>query len=46
MRLARETMSRAIAELRIGFGPKGGLVGVEMEGLVEGLVREMAAFGT
>lgn len=45
MRLTRETMAKALVELRIGFGPKGGLVGVEMEGLVEGLVREMAAFG-
>jgi hypothetical protein len=46
MRLARETMTKALDELRVGFGPKGGLVGVEMEGLIEGLVREMAAFGS
>lgn len=46
MRLARETMTKALDELRVGFGPKGGLVGVEMAGLIEGLVREMAAFGS
>jgi hypothetical protein len=45
MGLARETMIKALEELRIGFGTDGGLVGKEMEMLVEGLTREMRAFG-
>jgi len=39
--LARETLMMALRELRIGFGKTGGLVGKEVEGILEGLVKEM-----
>jgi len=43
MGVARETLVKALAELRIGFGRSGGLVGKELEYLVEGISREMTA---
>ncbi len=44
MGLARETMVNALKVLRIGFGKSGGLVGKEIEMLVEGISREMAMY--
>jgi SET and MYND domain-containing protein len=45
MALARETMIKALEELRVGFGKDDGMVAKEMEMLVEGLTREMVAMG-
>lgn len=39
--LARETLGMALEQLRIGFGETGGLVGREVEGIMEGLTKEM-----
>ena len=39
--LARETLGMALEQLKIGFGMTGGLVGREVEGIVEGLTKEM-----
>jgi len=39
--LARETLAMALEQLRIGFGRTGGLVGREVEGIMEGLTKEM-----
>ena len=39
--LARETLGMALEQLKIGFGMTGGLVGREVEGVVEGLTKEM-----
>lgn len=41
LRLAREVLLQALWELRIGFGSKGGLVGRDVEGLLEGSEREI-----
>jgi len=41
---AREILVQALGEVRIGFGKRGdggGLVGVELAGLVEGVGREI-----
>ncbi len=45
MGLARETLIKALDELRVGFGKEGGMVKREVEMLVEGLTREMRALG-
>ncbi|KAH8079697.1 hypothetical protein HD553DRAFT_326416 [Filobasidium floriforme] len=39
--LARETLIMALEQLKIGFGTTGGLVGSEVEGVLEGLQKEM-----
>jgi hypothetical protein len=39
--LARETLIMALEQLKIGFGTTGGLVGREVEGVLEGLQKEM-----
>lgn len=38
---AREILVQALGEVRVGFGRGGGLVGVELAGLVEGVGREL-----
>jgi hypothetical protein len=40
---AREVLMQALGEIRIGFGKGGGLVGKELEGLAEGVGREIGA---
>jgi hypothetical protein len=40
---AREILMQALGEIRIGFGKGGGLVGKELEGLAEGVGREIGA---
>ena len=39
--LARETLVMALQQLRIGFGHTGGLAGREIEGILDGVTREM-----
>lgn len=45
LHLARETLVKALSELRVGFGAEGGggMVGRELVVLVEGVTREMQA---
>ncbi len=43
LHLARETLVKALSELRAGFGMDGGMVGREVMVLVDGLTREMQA---
>lgn len=41
LRLAHETLTRAYAELEIGFGPGGGLVGIETLKLAREIDQEI-----